>query len=138
MNYPQVHRNLTTLLKPVFVSRAAIASSALLLGACSATQPTNTGDEHNPSRPDSEMQMHIFACDDGSSIVTGVSADTFLVDVVGATREGREKLVAPRSSVRTVNGRIAVKIGQDTLHLEPINQQGINEHLSFRGKSCWR
>lgn len=122
----------------MLVSRAAIASISLLVGGCSATQPTNAGDEHKPSQPDFEMQMHVFACDDGSSIVTSVSADTFLVDVVGATREGREELVAPRSSVRIVNGRLAVKIGQDTLHLERINRQGINEHLSFRGKSCWR
>lgn len=67
-----------------------------------------------------------------------MGAGTFQVDVVGATREGREKLTAPRTSIRSSHGRLEVTVGPDVLHLERINRLGINEHLWFRGKSCWR
>mgnify|MGYP003386899874 CR=1 FL=1 len=124
--------------KGVPVSGARIVLIALLVGACSAAQPTDAGDDHKSSSPNPDMQMHVFACDDGSSIVTSMGDDTFQVDVVGATREGREKLTAPRTSIRSANGRLTVTIGPDVLHLERINRQGINEHLWFKGKSCWR
>ena len=124
--------------KGVSVPRAEIVLIALLVSACSGAQPTNAGDDHKSSAPNSEMPMHVFACDDGSSIVTSMGAGTFQVDVVGATREGREKLTAPRTSIRSSHGRLEVTVGPDVLHLERINRLGINEHLWFRGKSCWR
>ncbi len=53
-----------------------------------------------------------------------MGAGTFQVDVVGATREGREKLTAPRTSIRSSHGRLEVTVGPDVLHLERINRLG--------------
>jgi len=120
------------------VTAAGLALIALLMGACSSARPDNEGDAHNTSALGYEMQMHVFTCEDKSSIVTGLNADTFLIDVIGATGESRERLTAPRASVRAASRRLTVTVGNDLLHLERIGRQDLKEHLSFRGKSCWR
>ena len=118
--------------------RVGLALIVVLAGACSPVRQDDDADTHNTLSAGSEMQMHVFTCEDRTSIVTGLSANTFVVDLIGATREDREQLTVPRAQVRTADGRLTVMIGQDRLHLERIGKQGINEHLSFRGKSCWR
>ncbi|KHA65692.1 hypothetical protein NI18_00345 [Sphingomonas sp. Ant20] len=124
--------------KGMWRTRAGMALIAVLAGACSPVRQDDDSDGHNTLSSGSEMRMHVFTCEDRTSIVTGLSANTFVVDLIGATREDREQLTVPRAQVRTADGRLTVMIGQDRLHLERIGKQGINEHLSFRGKSCWR
>ena len=124
--------------KSVWGWRAVMALIVVLAGACSPVRQDDDADTHNTLSAGSEMQMHVFTCEDGSSILTGLSADSFVVDLVGAERGNREQLTVPLSRVHTANQRLTVTIGKDQLHLEPIGKQGINEHLSFRGKSCWR
>ena len=133
LRHATIHRGLS-------VTRAGMVMIALLAGGCSSSRPNDDGDTHNTSASTSGfgMQMHVFTCEDGSSILTGLSADSFVVDLVGAERGNREQLTVPLSRVHTANQRLTVTIGKDQLHLEPIGKQGINEHLSFRGKSCWR
>ena len=122
----------------VFVRRAGVVLIALLAAACSSPDADADGEAHNTSAPGSKMQMHVFTCEDGSSILTGLSADSFVVDLVVSAPEDRETLTVPRGRARAVDGRLTVAIGKDLLHLERIGQKGGNEHLSFRGKSCWR
>jgi hypothetical protein len=111
---------------------------ALLAVSCSPPDADADGEAHNTSASGSKMQMHVFTCEDGSSVLTGLSTDSFVVDLVGSSPKDRETLTAPRARARAVDGRLTVAIGKDLLHLERIGQKGGSEHLSFRGKSCWR
>ena len=132
------HLSHITLPRSLLVRRASVVLIALLAVACSSPDADADGEAHNTSAPGSKMQMHVFTCEDGSSILTGLSADSFVVDLVGSTPKDRETLTAPRARARAVDGRLTVAIGKDLLHLEQIGKKGGNEHLSFRGKSCWR
>lgn len=132
------HHRRRTLPQSVFVMRAGVVLIALLAVACSSPDADADGEAHNTSAPGSKMQMHVFTCEDGSSILTGLNADSFVVDLVGSTPKDRETLTVPRARAHAVAGRLTVAIGNDLLHLERVGKKGGNEHLSFRGKSCWR
>ena len=62
--------------KGMWRTRAGMALIAVLAGACSPVRQDDDSDGHNTLSSGSEMRMHVFTCEDRTSIVTGLSANT--------------------------------------------------------------